>query len=88
MYPELKDIINRIQAFNVTHPEGRFIYAFIGFKKDEENKCEECGDFCDCIDDNKTTFGAYGFIDEVRNLSNGLRDIIEDECDEEGFVNF
>ena len=88
MYPELQDILNRIQAFNTTHPEGRFIYAFIGFKKDKENKCEECDDFCDCIDENKTLLGGFGYLDELRCLSNDLRDNIEDNVDEEGYVNF
>ena len=88
MYPELQDILNRIQAFNATHPEGRFIYAFIGFKKDEENKCEECGETCDCIDENKTSFGGFGYLDELRCLCNDLRDNIEDNVDEDGYVNF
>lgn len=87
-FPELADILNRINAFNVCHPEGRFVYAFIGFKKDEGEVCEECGDYCDCIDETKTVLGAFGFIDELRALSNDLRDNIEDNMDEEGFVNF
>lgn len=89
LMPELKDLIETIHRFNVLHPEGRFIYAFIGFKKDEENVCEECGDFCDCIDLNKTIAGGFGYLDELRCLSNDLRNNIEDNVDEEeGFVNF
>ena len=48
----------------------------------------KCGDLCDCIDDDKTSLGAYGYLDEVRCLCNDLRDNIEDNVDEEGFVNF
>lgn len=94
MFPELQDILNRIQAFNATHPEGRFVYAFLGFKKDPTQKCVECGGDCDCIDESKTSFGAFGYIDEVRALVNDLRDNIEDnrepseDEDEPDFVNF
>jgi hypothetical protein len=88
MFPELADIMNRIRAFNTAHPEGRFIYAFIGFKKDSENICEECGDECDCLDESKFSMGGFGFLDELRALCNDLRDSIEDNQDEDGFVNF
>ena len=32
LMPELKDILDRIMAFNRLHPEGAFIYNFLGFK--------------------------------------------------------
>lgn len=91
--PELKDIMENIHRFNAIHPQGRFIYAFIGFKKDKENICEECGDFFDCPDEKKTIFGGFGHLDELRNLSNELRNEIEDNVefddeDDPGFVNF
>ena len=86
LMPELKDILNRIQAFNVSHPEGRFIYAFLGFKKMSEIVDYE--DAEEYIDENKTMIGGYGYLDELRGLCNDLRDNVEDNVDSEGFVNF
>lgn len=87
MLPELIDIRNRILAYNTVHPEGCFLFSFVGFKKDKENICEECGDYCDCVDDTKSIIGAYGNLETLRIVCNEMRDFIEDSVDEDGFVN-
>ena len=84
--PELKDIINRIKAYNVVHPEGIFVYHFVGWKKAKE-VCEDCGEECGCVDENKSMMGAFGDLESVRMLINDLRDIVEDN-QEDGFISF
>jgi hypothetical protein len=84
--PELKDILEMIRRYSVSHNQGCFMFSFVGFKKDQESICEECGDFCDCVDDSKSRVGAYGNIETLRIMSNELRDLMEDEIDENGFV--
>ena len=91
LMPELVDIINRIKAYNLVRKEGVFVYGFIGFEKDPNNKCEECGGECEqpCVE--KSAFGGYGYIEDVRNLINMMRDMIEDEERDENdpeWVNF
>jgi hypothetical protein len=86
--PELKDIIENIRRYCASNKnEVIFVYGFLGFKKDPEHKCVDCGDDCDQISDEKSTLGAYGELDSVRMLLNDLRDMIEGEKDEDGFVN-
>jgi len=87
LYPELADILNRIKALNASNPDSYFIFSFIGWKNTDD-KCEECGEQCSCQDESKTMCGGYGDIDTLRQLSNNLRDIIEDEVDKRGFVSF
>ncbi len=87
LMPELKDLINRIHAFNVSHKEGCFVYNFVGFKPDTDTECEQCGGDCDEVDDNKSHMGAYGNLDTLRILTNMLRDLVEDNIDDDGFVN-
>lgn len=84
--PELKDILEMIHRYNASHKEGCFLYSFVGFKKDPEHKCIDCGNDNDIIDDNKSRIGAYGDLYVLRNLLEELRNLIEDEH-EEGFVN-
>jgi len=87
LMPELQDLINRIKAFNSVHKEGVFIYNFMGFKESEE-VCEDCGEHCALEpDDDKSICGAYGDIEDIRYLANMIRDIAEDEKDEDRFVN-
>ena len=62
-------------------------FNFVGFKKDYENKCEYCDDFTDMIDNTKSMLGAYGDLEMLRDMSNMLRDIIEDGAEDDGFVN-
>lgn len=84
--PELKDILEMINRYNVSHKEGCFLFHFVGFKKDLEHKCECCNDFTDIIDDTKSMVGAYGNLEMLRDMINMLRDIVEDGA-EDGFVN-
>ncbi len=86
LMPELQDIENRIVAFNRLHPEGCFIFNFLGFKNDPNSKCEECGDCCSEPDENKSIGGAFGHIDDIRYLCNMIRDIAEDVKEEDGHV--
>lgn len=85
--PELKDILEMIHRYNASHKEGCFLFNFVGFKKDTENKCECCDDFTDTIDDTKSMVGAYGDLGMLRDMINMVRDIIEDGAEDDGFVN-
>ena len=86
LMPELKDILDRIMAFNTLHPDGCFIYNFLGFKKDPNSTCEDCGEHCDEPDENKSISGAFGHIEDIRYLCNMIRDIAEDVKEEDGRV--
>jgi hypothetical protein len=84
--PELKDIKEMVMRYNVTHPQGCFIFRFVGYKSTEEI-CPDCGEKCDCTyDENKSDFGICGDIETVREMLNELRDISEDCKDEDGVV--
>jgi len=86
--PELKDIIEMIYRYCASNKNNViFVYGFLGFKKDPEHKCVDCGDNCDVVSEDKSTLGAYGHLLDLRGLVNDLRDMIEDEIDEDGFVN-
>jgi hypothetical protein len=85
--PELSDILEMIHRYcSANKNEVSFIGSFIGFKEDPTRKCAECGDNCDSVDDKKSRVFAYGDLETLRILNNELRDIIEDESDEDGFV--
>ena len=86
LMPELKDITDRIMAYNRLHPEGCFIYNFLGFKKDLNNVCDDCSGHCEEPDENKSIGGAFGHIDDIRYLCNMIRDIAEDVKEEDGHV--
>jgi hypothetical protein len=85
LLPELKDIREMINRYNVAHPQGCFIYRFVGYKKADE-PCEECGDDCVCYDETRSDFGVCGDIETIRNMLNELRDMSEDFKDDEGIV--
>jgi hypothetical protein len=92
LMPELLDIINRIKAYNCIHPQGCFIYYFAGFKpidmEDEEYEdLDEDDKIIDELDDTKSIVGAFGDIQTLRDMSEGLRQLIEDNKDKDGFVN-
>jgi len=86
LMPELQDIQNRIMAYNRLHPEGCFIFNFLGFKDDPNSVCEECGDNCCEPDKNKSLVGAFGHIDDIRYLCNMIRDVAEDVKADDGYV--
>lgn len=85
--PELKDIEEMVCRYNGAHKEGIFVFQFLGFKKDPEHNCEDCGDNCDIIDETKSLIGIYGYLESIRTILNNLRDIAEDNIDENGFIN-
>jgi 1-aminocyclopropane-1-carboxylate deaminase/D-cysteine desulfhydrase-like pyridoxal-dependent ACC family enzyme len=85
---ELKDIIEMIRRYVATHKDVAFLWSFVAFKKDPEHKCVDCGDNCDIIDEKSSRLGAFGYLPILREMSNEIRDEIENECDENGFVNF
>jgi len=86
LMPELKDIREMILRYNAIHPEGCFIFRFVGYK-DSDEVCSECGEKCMCeYDENRSELGIFGDIETVRNMINELRDIAEDNQDEDGMV--
>ena len=58
--PELKDLLEIITRYNITHKDGCFVFRFVGWKKDQEHKCVDCGESCETYDDDKSLMGAYG----------------------------
>lgn len=85
--PELRDIMEMIYRYNATNKEAFFIFRFVGFKKDPTQKCTDCGDYCDVYDEESSALGAFGDKEMLRTMMNELRDAIEDEADEDGYVN-
>ena len=83
---ELNDIREMISRYNAIHPEGCFVFRFVGFK-DSDEICEECGEKCMCdYDEKKSVLGICGDIETVRNMLNELRDVAEDCQDEDGTI--
>ena len=85
--PELKDIIEMIHRYLAINKDAGFVWSFVAFEKDKDHICVDCGDNCDKINDKASRIGAYGDLPLLRNLVNELRDLVEDEVDENGFVN-
>jgi hypothetical protein len=85
LMPELKDVIEMTHRFNASHPEGIFMFAFVGFKKEKDLDDTY---WIDDIDDNKTVFSGYGNLEKMRIISNDLRSLIEDNVNENNLVNF
>ncbi len=86
--PELKDITEMISRYIAANKNNvYFVGGFVSLKKDKEHKCEECGEDCEAINEDGTQLYAYGHLEDLRSLLNGLRDMAEDECDKKGFVN-
>jgi hypothetical protein len=86
LLPELKDIQEMIKRYNAVHPEGCFLFSFIGYK-DSDEICPDCGEKCMCeFDENKSTVGICGDIETIRIMLTELRDIAEDAKDEGGIV--
>lgn len=84
LMPELKDLLESVRRFHALHPEGCFIFHFLGFQPSQEE--EEDDSFYD-IDADKTTLGMYGDIYMIRQMLNDLRDIAENEKGDDEFVN-
>ena len=84
--PELKDILDSLHRYIVTNKNNcSMIYNVVAYKK-TENKCIECGEECEEVKSNASRFGIYGYMYELREILNQLRDEIEDSADENGFV--
>lgn len=82
--PEVKDLIENIQRYCVANKKNVcFIASFIGF---EPGKCCDCEEETDVISDEKSRMFIYGSKEDLRVMLNGLRDMIEDEADKDGFV--
>lgn len=88
LMPELKDLLNRIKAFNISHKQGCFLFSFVGFEENKDEVCNDCGGNLSDVSDSKTVCGAYGDLDILREMTNHIRDSIEDTVSEEGFVSF
>lgn len=87
LQPELKDIIDSLHRYlAVRGNKAAFVLSFVGFK-DGKEKCIDCGEPVEEIDDSGSGIFAYGDLETLRTMSNETRDMIEDECDEDGFVN-
>jgi hypothetical protein len=86
-YPELQDIIQAIKKYSVLNPTCTFLFGIVAYK-DGEERCEECDEIHECIDDEKSSFGIFGHILEIRNMLNSMRDFAEEEVDENGMVNY
>lgn len=86
--PELQDLLLAVKRWLAVNKQNvTFIYSFMAYKKDEENTYCDCGESCDCVDYNKSTLGVFGYLSEARNAIELLRDMVEDESDEDGFIN-
>jgi hypothetical protein len=87
MSPELKDFMEILHRYIAINKDVGFVWAFVSFEKDGTHKCIDCGEDCDKVKENASRIGAYGDLGLLRDLTNDLRDLIEDEVDEDGFVN-
>jgi len=85
--PELLDIIENIRRFCIANKDVHFVYGFTAMKDTPECKCPDCGGDTCASDETKTAFGAFGNLEILRDMSNDIRDLIEDNVDENGFVN-
>ena len=76
MLDELKDIGEMIHRFIAVNKHGvAFVGSFIAFDKGGE------------IKDEANSLFAYGDIESLRVMLNELRDVVEDDADEDGLVN-
>jgi hypothetical protein len=83
--PEIKDIIEAIRRYLAVNNGVCFIGSFTAF----ECKCKDCsksGEDEIGIKDDASTMFAFGDLESLRCELNGLRDMVEDEVDEDGFV--
>ena len=85
VYPELKDIQQAIKKYAALNPSSTIVFGMVAYKKSDE-QCDCCGGQCDCVDENKSTIGAFGQLDDLRFMLNNLRDCVEDGIDETGHV--
>lgn len=80
---ELKDIKQAIKKYHALNSESTIVFGFITLK----DICEDCGEnHCQEVNYDKSSLGAIGHIYDLRFLLNSIRDLCEDDVDEEGFV--
>ena len=83
--PEINGIIESIHRYIAVNNGACFVGSFVAF----ECRCKDCSksgeEEVDVKDDASRVF-AFGDIETLRIELNELRDLIEDEVDEEGFV--
>ena len=83
--PEINGIIESIHRYIAVNKGVCFIGSFMAF----ECKCKDCSksgeDEIDIKEDASRIF-AFGDLESLRGELNFLRDLVEDEVDEEGFV--
>jgi hypothetical protein len=83
---ELKDIKQAIKKYHALNSESTIVFGFITLK-DTKEVCEDCGEnHCQDVDFDKSSIGAVGHVYDLRFLLNNIRDLCEDDLDEEGFV--
>lgn len=85
--PEIQDIMEMIKNYNTANPGACFVYHFLNFRKDPDHICDDCGENCDIPDFPKSAIGALGDLGTLRGMVNDLRDLVEDNIDEDGIVN-
>lgn len=84
---ELQDIIDAIERYTETNKnQVCFVVSFVAFKEVPGTICPECKEECD-HDVAEDRMLAYGNKEGLRAVLNDLRDMIEDESDDDDFVN-
>lgn len=83
--PELNDIVQMINNYiAVNKKKVVFIGAFVAFK---DGSCNCCGDSSHgVIRNDASRYLAFGSLGDLRLVLNDLRDVVEDEVDQNGFV--
>ena len=84
-YPELQDIKQAIRKYAALNPECTIVFGTVSLK-DSEETCEDCGGNCEEINEVRSGLGAIGQLENLRFMLYELRNLIEDNIDEEGYV--
>jgi len=77
--PEIKDIILSIRRYLALNPDASVVYAFVTPLAGEDGEVVDA-------DMTKSTLGAVGHIEELRQSLEILRTMAEEEIDEYGYV--
>lgn len=88
LIPEIKDLIDALHRYlTVYKNNASFVLSFMAFKEGTE-KCEDCGEPIEEIDDRGSRIFVYGNKEVLRNMLNELRDTVEDEPEDPEHPNF
>ena len=83
---EIEELLLAVKRYLAVNKRNvSFLYSFIAYKKDPDEEKSTLG-ACDCVDEEKSTLGAFGHLGELRSSIELLRDMVEDERDEDGHV--